>query len=275
MPSHPISFPGGCTALITGASAGIGAEFARRLAPRAKALVLVARRIDRLEALKAELAAPGLEIHACQVDLAEEGQLARFLEWLDGCGLRIDLLINNAGLGDHGAFETADWARIDRILAVNIRALTRLTHHLLPALRRQPRAAILNVSSIAGMLPVPHLAVYAASKAFVSSFSEALRVELRRTHVTVTALCPGPVHTEFGRAARRAGTEEPPPPEVFTVPCEQVVREALEGVARNRARVIPGMFVAAVMLFVSLIPIFILRFFLSRPSRRVSVTENA
>ncbi len=149
-----------------------------------------------------------------------------------------------------------------------------MTHHALPALIRQPRAAILNVSSIAAFVPVPGLAVYAASKAYVSSFSEALRAELRGTNVSVTALCPGPVETEFREVAQREGESGMSAPEIFTVTSEQVVRQALEGVERNRARVIPGALVAAAMLTASLIPIFVLRLFLNRPPRRLSTIHR-
>jgi len=273
-----MTFLDGCTALITGASCGIGEEMARQLAPRANALVLAARRLEKLEALKQEFTAgnPRVKIFTKQVDLADDNQVSQFLAWLGESGLEVDLLVNNAGLGDHGLFEESEWPRIERILSVNIRTLTRLTHHMLPAMLRQPRAAILNVSSVAGLLPVPGLAVYAASKAYVSSFSEALRAELLGTKVSVTALCPGPVDTEFRQVARRQDSAgEMPAPRFFTVTREQVVREALEGVARNRARVIPGALVAVVMILASMIPIFVLRFFLNRPPRRVSTIHNA
>jgi short-subunit dehydrogenase len=271
-------FLDGCTALITGASFGIGEEMARQLAPQARALVLVARRVERLDALKSEFAAssPHLSVVVKQVELAEDAQLSQFLAWLDESGLQVDFLINNAGLGDYGLFEKGDWAKIDKMLAVNIRALTRLSHHLLPTFVRMPRAAILNVSSIAAFVPVPAMAVYAATKAYVSSFTEALRVELRNTHVSVTALCPGPVETGFRSVARREGSPagEPPAPQIFTVTAEQVVRQALDGVERNRARVIPGALVAVVMILVSLIPIFVLRFFLNRPPRGLSTIHK-
>jgi short-subunit dehydrogenase len=274
-------FPDECTALITGASCGIGEEFARQLAPRANVLVLVARRLERLEALKSELLAANsrIRIFTKKVDLADDAQVGEFLAWLDGSGLQVDLLVNNAGLGDHGPFETGEWARLERILAVNIGALTRLTHHMLPTLLRQPRAAILNVSSIAGLVPIPGLAVYAASKAYVSSFTEALRAELRGANVSVTGLCPGPVDTEFGKVASRGdasgGDDRFQSPEFFIVTREQVVRKALVGVERDRARVIPGALVAFVMIVASMIPIFVLRFFLNRPARRFSTIHNA
>ncbi len=255
----------GCTALITGASSGIGEEFARQLAPHARTLILVARRVDRLEALKGELDRPGLTIHCHAADLADEVQIEALLAALAASGERVSLLINNAGLGDHGFFEDSEWSRVSAMLDVNIKALTRLTHALLPDLVRAGRGAILNVSSIASLLPLPKMAVYAASKAYVSSFSEALRGELRSTGVSVTALCPGPVNTEFFEGAERADAREGmPAPEIFKVSVEEVARAGLRAVARDRARVIPGWQVCVVMTLASLVPIFLLRLFLAQ-----------
>jgi len=171
----------GCHALITGASAGIGREFARQLAGRARSIVLVARRRDRLEQLRDELIKrdPKLSVHVREVDLAGRAELAGLTQWLDQQNIEIDLLINNAGLGDMGAFATSDPAKIDRIILVNILALTILTRRLLPAMIKRRRGAILNVSSSAGFLPIAGFSVYAASKAYVTSFSEALRASPR------------------------------------------------------------------------------------------------
>jgi len=265
-----MNFFHGCTALITGASSGLGAEFARQLAPHASALILVARRLDRLEALKSELDRPGLVIHCHAADLADEVQTEALLASLAASGERVSLLINNAGLGDHGFFEESDWARVEAMLDVNIKALTRLTHAILPDLVRVGRGAILNVSSIASLLPLPKMAVYAASKAYVTSFTEALRGELRDTGISVTALCPGPVDTEFFITAERSnGDDSMPSPEIFKVPASEVVRSGLSAVERDRARAIPGWFVCLVMTIASLVPIFILRLFLAqRRSRR-------
>ena len=263
-----MNFFHGCTALITGASSGLGEEFARQLAPHARSLILVARRVDRLEALKGELDRPGLTIHCHAADLADEVQIEALLAALAASGERVSLLVNNAGLGDHGFFEESEWARVRAMLDVNITALTRLTHALLPDLVRAGRGAILNVSSIAGLLPLPKMAVYAATKAYVTSFSEALRGELRGTGVSVTALCPGPVNTEFSQTADRAEAGDPmPAPEIFKVPVEQVVRAGLGAVERDRARVIPGWFVCVVMTIASLVPIFFLRLFLAQRRR--------
>jgi short-subunit dehydrogenase len=260
-----MNFFHGCTALITGASSGLGQEFARQLAPHARSLILVARRLDRLEKLKAEIDRPGLTIHCHAADLGDEVQTEAFLASLAASGERVTLLINNAGLGDHGFFENSDWSRVEAMLDVNIKALTRLTHALLPELIRAGRGAILNVSSIASFLPLPKMAVYAASKAYVTSFTEALRAEVRHTGVSVTTLCPGPVNTEFSEIAERVRTgERMPAPEIFKVPAARVVDEALDAVVRDRARVVPGWLVCIVMTITTLVPIFILRLFLTQ-----------
>jgi hypothetical protein len=264
-----MNFFDGCTALITGASSGLGAEFARQLAPQARSLILVARRLDRLEILRDELDRPGLTIHCHAADVADEVQIEALIAALAASSEHVTLLINNAGVGDHGLFEDSEWPRVEAMLDVNIKALTRLTHALLPDLVRAGRGAILNVSSIASLLPLPKMAVYAASKAYVTSFSEALRAELRDTGVSVTALCPGPVDTEFFAIAERVSSREPmPAPELFKIPASEVVAAGLAAVERDRARVIPGWFVCVVMTIASLVPIFILRLFITQQRRR-------
>ncbi len=260
----------GCTALITGASSGLGAEFARQLAPVARALVLVARRGDLLEGLKRDLEGryPGLRVAVYALDLADEAGSRVFVRWLAAEGHRVNFLINNAGMGDRGPFATADWAKTRAMIELNVTALTRLTHDLLPMLREGGRGAILNVSSIAGLLPLPCMAVYAATKAYVNSFSDALRMELRDTGISVTAVLPGPAETEFGRVAGR-GTGEPEwaSPEGLTVPVEDVVGAALRAVAADRARVIPGWKVALLMGLAVALPLGILRAILQRQPR--------
>ena len=251
-----------CRALVTGASAGIGREFAHQLATRAASLVLVARRIDRLEELRAELLGrnPNLEIEVRPTDLAEREAVDELIAWAAAQRPAIDLLINNAGLGDLGAFATSDPRKIDAIMLVNIVALTRLTRGLLPTMIGQKRGAILNVSSSAGFLPIPNFAVYAATKAYVTSFSEALRSELRGTGVGVTALCPGPVRTEFTDVAQRGGAGPAPTgPTLAHVSVEQVVTAALRGVERKRPIVIPGAVMKFGMTLVRLTPLPLLR----------------
>ena len=209
----------GCNVLITGASAGIGREFARQLAFSANSLVLAARRKERLEQLRAELqnCNSQLAVHLRIVDLSEKVQIDQMIEWLDQNKISIDLLINNAGVGDIGDFATSDPERDDQMLLVNMVALTRLTKKLLPQMIERKRGAVLNVGSSAGFLPIPEFAVYAATKAYVTSFSEALRAELRGSGVSVTTLCPGPVHTEFGDVAKRPGGQ-PATPRKGTIP---------------------------------------------------------
>jgi len=263
-----MSFLDHSTVLITGASSGLGAEFARQLAPRASALVLVARRTERLEVLKSELERPGLTIHCRPADLSDSAEIDGLVEWLAAEGVEVNFLINNAGLGDRGRFDTSDWERVQQMLDVNIGALTRLTHALLPTLKAQAGAAILNVSSVASLVPLPKLAVYAATKAYVTSFSEAIRAELRGSGVRVTTLCPGPVHTEFGQVAERnVNPDEVQPPDGLRVPAQQVVAEALEAVDRDRARIIPGWRVALFMALVTALPMALLRYGLNKRAR--------
>jgi uncharacterized protein len=251
-----------CTALITGASAGIGQEFARQLARRAGALVLVARRQERLEQLRTELTArdPNLNVQIFRANLSVHEEVNALADWVDKQQIAVDLLINNAGLGDRGEFSTGDPRRIHEMLQVNIVALTTLTRRLLPRMIARKRGALLNVSSSASFLPMPRLAVYAATKAYVTSFSEALRTELRGTGIAVSALCPGPVHTEFDRVARRSGDAKALVAPSFTyVPVEDVVRIGLSAVERNQPIAIPGVAMKLAILFARLTPMPLIR----------------
>ncbi len=258
-----MKFYEGCTALITGASSGLGAEFARQLAPVARGLVLVARREDRLEALREELLEiqPQLQVEIYGADLAVEEQRTRLAGWLEERGIGIDFLINNAGLGDHGHFDSSDWGRVRSMIDVNIGALTHLTHLLLPSMLRSGRAAILNVSSVASFFPLPNMAVYSATKAYVTSLTEALAIELRPKGITVTALCPGPVPTEFFDVARRGEDAtahyETMGPVVVTPAV--AVRTGLEAVAKDRARVVPGLLLAVSVGVALVVPFFVTR----------------
>ncbi|MBV9390325.1 MAG: SDR family oxidoreductase [Verrucomicrobia bacterium] len=271
-----ISYFAECTVLVTGASAGIGREFARQLAPVVNTMVLVARRNDRLEALELELKVinPCLEIFLRQLDLREQTELEQFCDWIDESGLVIDLLVNNAGLGDQGTFASSNWDRIESMLQVNISALTYLTYRVLPTMLKSGCGAVLNVSSSACFVPMPNLAVYAATKAYVTSFSEALRAELRRSNISVTSLCPGPVATEFGTVATRESQYyDAPMSDVFAVPVQEVVRKALQAVARDRAVVIPGTLLNITMTAVSFLPMFVKRLILNaRAAEKAKVT---
>ncbi len=251
----------GCHALVTGASAGIGREFARQLCERAATLVLVARRKERLEELRAELLErnPRLQVEIHPVDLSQPDAVEELIVSETTRKPAIDLLINNAGLGDLGAFATADAERVGRMMSVNMAALTLLTRGFLPAMIAQKRGAILNVSSAASFLSIANFAVYAATKAYVTSFSEALRSELRGTGVGVTALCPGPVKTEFAEVARRDGRGEIPGSGLAYVSVEAVVTDGLRGLERDRAIVIPGALMKLGMTLVRLTPRALLR----------------
>jgi uncharacterized protein len=250
----------GCTVLVTGASAGIGREFARQLAPVVGSMILVARRTERLEALELELKVinPALEVFFRALDLRNHDDVVKFCDWLEESGLAVDLLINNAGLGDRGRFIDSDWDKVKAMLRVNIEALTYLTYRILPSMRKSGCGAILNVSSVTGFLPVPNLAVYAASKAYVTSFSEALRAELRSSNISVTVLCPGPVPTEFHSVATRSGVDRTLP-DFITVPVQRVVQEALASVARDRPRSIPGVALRMLLTLLLFTPMFIKR----------------
>ncbi len=270
----------GSTALITGASAGLGSEFARQLASRAQTLILVARREERLQALRAELegrppwrrgsseedatgrdsarpSRPRIEIRV--VDLAKHKSVSDLCAWLEQESIVVDLLINNAGLGDRGSFGTSEFGRVNDMAQVNVVSLTLLTHRLLPAMIARKRGAILNVSSCASFMPMPGFAVYAATKAYVTSFSEALRMELRGTGVRVEALCPGPVHTEFDTVAMRPDAPKQAAPEFTYVAAEEVVRDGLAGIENDRAIVIPGLAMKIGMFLVRLTPMPVLR----------------
>ncbi|HYI63283.1 MAG TPA: SDR family oxidoreductase [Allosphingosinicella sp.] len=219
--------------LITGASAGLGAEFARQCAARGEALALVARRRDRLEALKAEL---GADVHIFAADLSPPGAARSLIAALEAEGLTVDTLINNAGFGLAGRFAGNPLGRQSEMVDLNVRTLVELCHLVLPAMRARGRGAILNVASTAAFQPGPNMAVYYASKAFVLSFTEALHHELKGTGVKVSALCPGPTESEFSDVA----DSHSPTLERMKMPAAPVVRAGLAGLDANKAVVIPG-----------------------------------
>ena len=261
-----------CNVLVTGASAGIGHEFARQLSGRARSIILVARREERLAELRDDLQQqnPNLAVQIRQVDLADPVQLQELMEWLDRENINVELLINNAGLGDSGPFATSDRIRNEQMTLVNVVALTSLTRHVLPQMIAKRRGGILNVSSSAGFVPVPGSAVYAATKAYVTSFSEALRAELHGTGISVCALCPGPVRTEFQQVARRADGRPEIGPEFVLVPVEQVVRDAIKGLEAEKPIVIPGFAMKLAMFLARLTPMPLLRMLSRRYSSRDS-----
>jgi hypothetical protein len=219
------------TALVTGASSGIGEEFARQLSRRGYDLILVARRRDRLERLADELDGAA---HVLPCDLATDADSvsARVAE----LGLEVDLLVNNAGFGTYGRFVELDPKREAEEVRVNCEAVVTLTHALLPAMVERGRGGVIVVASTAGMQPIPYEAVYSASKAFALTFTEALSEELRGSGVRVLAVNPGPVATEWQEIAGHDDTGMVP----GEIPADQVVRESLEAYDAGRRSVIPG-----------------------------------
>ncbi len=261
-----------CSAIITGASSGLGEEFARQLAPRARSLLLVARRESELLRVKAELCArhPALSVQICACDVTTDTGRMHVAELVDVLDLKPNVLINNAGMGDYGTFASASAERLRAQVDLNITALLLLTHALLPALSANVPAGILNVSSLAGQAPLPEVAVYAASKAFVTSFTEALRIELAGKGVRVSALCPGPTPTHFSKTARREDGEDTnrSGQGMLRVPPKEVVRAGLEGLEDDRALVFPGAGVRVAASVLRVMPRAWLRWGLRRRSAR-------
>jgi uncharacterized protein len=189
--------------LITGANSGIGLELARQAAADRRDLILVARNASTLETAANEFR-QRVTVHTIAEDLSEPGAAEKVYDRVQALGAEVDCLINDAGFGDHGAFATVDLAKQERIIGVNITALTALTRLFLPAMLERGHGHILNVASVTGFLPGPLMSVYFATKHYVLAFSEGLIEELRGSGVTVTALCPPPVHTSFASGAQVA-----------------------------------------------------------------------
>lgn len=229
------------TCLVTGASSGIGAEIARRLAERGHGVTLVARRADRLSELADELGAAGVRAEVLATDLADRNARADLPGRVAALGLSVDVLVNNAGLSTLGPVSRSDpGAELDMI-EVDVAAVADLCSRFLPGMVERRRGAVLNVASTAAFQPLPGQAGYGAGKAFVLSYTRALRGELSGTGVSVTALCPGPVDTGFGEAAGFDKDDaEAALPRFMWVPADAVARAALEGLDKGRPIVIPG-----------------------------------
>ena len=220
-------------ALITGASAGLGVEFARQLSARGHRLVLVARREDRLQALAAEIG----NARAIAADLAEPGAAAKLVKEVEAAGEQIDLLVNNAGFGLTGAFAELGAERQREMIDLNVAALTDLCRAVAPGMVERRSGGILNVASTAAFQPGPRMAVYFATKAYVLSFTEALHEELKPHGIKVSALCPGPTRTEFGAVA---GFGPEGSFDRLSMAAAPVVRLGIEGLEKNKAVVITG-----------------------------------
>jgi uncharacterized protein len=233
--------PENATALVTGATGGIGLELARLLAADGFHLILVGRRRDRLDQVTAELGAAhriGVQVEAR--DLSEAGAASRLWSDLASSGARIDVLVNNAGVGLYGALEEQDPAELDRMVQLNVSALTVLTRLALPGMRERRWGRILNVASVVGFQPgAPYIAAYYATKAYVLSFSKGLALEVRGSGVSVTVLSPGPTETDFDDRAG-AGTNV-----LFKrlpkLSAAAVAKSGYAGMQRGSMVVIPGL----------------------------------
>ena len=222
--------------LITGASSGIGEVFARKLAARGRSVLLVARSEDKLITLCNELGrSNNVRAQYIAIDLSQPESAARLFEEVEQRGLSVEMLINNAGFGSMGDFAKLDLARELNMIDLNIKSLVELTHRFLQPMLARKQGTIINVASTAAFQPVPFMATYAATKAFVLSFSEALWEENRSRGIQVMALCPGVTETNFFEAARG----QKPPARVAQTP-EEVVDTALRGLAQNRSHIISG-----------------------------------
>jgi hypothetical protein len=220
-------------ALITGASAGLGVEFARQLSKRGHAPVLAARRKERLEQLAKELG----NARAVAIDLSKANAAAKLMADLKAAGEEVEILINNAGFGLIGQFARLDAKRERQMIDLNVGTLTDLCRAFAPQMIARKSGAILNVASTAAFQPGPNMAVYFATKAYVLSFTEALHEEWKDRGIKVSALCPGPTRTEFGDVA---GIKTLGSFDRLAMEAEPVVRAGLEGLDRNQAVVIPG-----------------------------------
>ena len=230
------------TALVTGASSGIGVELARQLAARGHGVTLVARREDRLRSLADELASSaGVRTEVIAADLADSGSREGVVATLAERGLEVDILVNNAGFSTMGSVQRSEADREVAMVRTDVEAVVHLCSALIPGMVARGRGAVLNVASTAAFQPIPGQAGYAASKAFVLSYSRAIGQELKGTGVTVTTLCPGPVETGFAEAAGigddQAGESMP---KFMWVSSPDVATAALDALAKGHPVVIPG-----------------------------------
>ncbi len=221
-------------ALVTGASSGIGAAFARELATHGAKLILTARRKDRLEALAARLTAAGAETLTVVADLNDPAAPQQIYDATEGAGLAVDILINNAGLGQYGAFYLSPAEQELSQVRVNCEAVVRLTRLFLPRMVERRRGWVLIVASTASFQPIPYISTYAATKVFDRFFALGLAAEVARFDVKVTALCPGPTESEFFDVAHASMFKR------GAQPAQEVARQAVAALARGRRVVIPS-----------------------------------
>ncbi|MGB3535018.1 MAG: SDR family oxidoreductase [Microcoleaceae cyanobacterium] len=229
------------TALVTGASSGIGKTFAEELATRNTNLVIVARSQDKLDQLATQLQQQhNIKVEVIVQDLTEPNATQTVFDQIIQKGIIIDLLINNAGFGDYGAFVERPLEKQVKMIQLNNIALVELTHLFLPGMKQRGSGGIINVSSIAAFQPLPYLSIYAATKAFVLSFTEAIWAENKGSGINITALCPGPTESQFFERAEFPNTLKGSSSSFASA--EDVVRDALKGLEKNQSHVVTGGF---------------------------------
>ena len=240
------------TALVTGASRGLGLSFARLLAEEGHDLVLVARSEEKLNQVKEELErAYGVTAYVCPADLSQVDAALRVFAYTEEQGLRVDVLVNNAGFGDAHRFADCEWQKQADMVQVDITAVMQLTRFYLPGMLERKRGAIINLSSVAAFCSGPYMSVYYAAKAFVRSFSEAVAEEVKGSGVTVTALCPGPTATGFEASAQMGRNSR-----MFrrAAKAEDVAKAGIRALHRGRVLCYQGAFTKCMAFLSHLVP---------------------
>jgi short-subunit dehydrogenase len=228
------------TCLVTGASSGIGAEIARGLAKRGHGVTLAARREDRLRELADEISKEhGVRAETVSADVSDIDDRKRLKSEIEERGLVVEVLVNNAGYGSGGKFIELDADKEAAMIRTNVESIVALSGLFLPEMVERGRGAVLNLASLISFQPVPFQATYGASKAAVLAFTQAVHEELRGSGVTVTAVCPGPVRTEFGEAGGFGGADDKIPDFVW-LEADKVAEDAIEGMENGDREVIPG-----------------------------------
>jgi short-subunit dehydrogenase len=251
-------------ALITGGSAGIGVALARELARCGAKLILTARRKDRLDSLAEELAAQGAEVRIVTADLNDPAAAQQIYDATEGAGLPVDILINNAGLGQYGAFHSNPIEQEAGQVRVNCESMVRVARLFVPRMVERRRGWVLVTASTASFLPLPYLTTYAATKAFDRFFALGLAQEVKRFGVKVTALCPGPTESEFFDVSR-AGTLKR-----GVQPAEDVARIGVAALARGKRTAIPNFAGRSTAFFVRLLPVGLVAFVVEKFARPAS-----
>ncbi len=263
--------------IITGASSGFGMAYARYLGGECEQMILIARRHELLLGLKDELlgAFTDLKVECIACDLAKPAERDSLIAHLKAGIKGSTLLINNAGLGDYGSFADGPSASLRNMLEVNMLAPTYLCHALLPEMQREG-GAVMNIASLAADLFIPDFAVYAATKSYLASLSEALNIEMREAGIPVLAVCPGPVHTGFGSVARREGFtgNMTPGRGLFDTRVSTVIDGSIRALRNRKSRYYPSIKVRLLALLIRNMPLALMRFILSYRPRKVEAEKG-